>query len=222
MRARSGLFVVVAAMVLLASACGSAEPTPDLLQEYTRSTEVKNDKFPSDGGSPEDRLANFAAYYTPDQLQTALLSATPCDPDADCALVGAARHAARDFAGADGEIFQRSVLVKHADSSLELVTLYVARRSDRSTALVDATGATYRGGLDDFRANNDLLGADDLIRAPRDITAVPGEGEIVTVTGHTPATWYWWLIGAAAAVLVLGAALVLLRRVRSLAAPRDR
>ncbi|MPZ81217.1 MAG: hypothetical protein GEV28_12795 [Actinophytocola sp.] len=109
--------------------------------------------------------------------------------------------------------------MKHEDGSLELITLYVAHRADKSAELIDATGATYAGGLDDFRENNDLLGSDDLILAPREITAVPGEGAIVTVSGHTAATWYWWLIGVVAVVLVLGTGLVAVRRVRSRAAP---
>ncbi len=69
------------------------------------------------------------------------------------------------------------MLVKHPDGSLELLTLFVANGK-----LIDATGRTY-AGLDDFRANNDLLSSDDVILAPRNITAVPGEGEIVTVWG---------------------------------------
>lgn len=65
--------------------------------------------------------------------------------------------------------------------------------------LIDATGQVY-DGLDDFQAGNDLLGADDLMLVPRNLVAVPGEGSIITVPGHPPATWPWWLLGG-----VLGA-----------------
>lgn len=191
MRAGSGVFVAVAvSIVLMVSACGSSAPptpAPNLFGEYVRSTNVKNDKFPSSRTS-EDRLANFAAFYTPEQLQFELLSAFPCATKADCDLNGAVSKAIQDFAGPDRAVFGRSILVKHQNGSLELITLYVVRKSDNTVALIDATGKTYIDGLDDFRQNNDLLSSDDLIHAPRDITSIPGEGEIVTVSGPTPRT----------------------------------
>jgi hypothetical protein len=212
MRAGSG--IVAALIALMVSACGSSTPptsAPDLFLEYAESTNVKNDKFDS-GGTSEDRLANFAAYYTPEQLKSKVLSASPCDADAGCHLNGAVGKAAQDFAGPAATVFERSILVKHQNGSLELITLYVARKSDSTAELIDSTGKAYSGGLDDFRQNNDLLSSDDLILTPRNITSTPGEGKIVTVSGHTASNWQPWLIGGIVAVIVLGAGLVVTRR----------
>lgn len=219
------LVAVAASLVLVLPGCGaSEEKPPDLFAEYVRSTDVKNDRFSSGDAGSEDRLANFAARYTPEELQTRLLSAFPCDGDSEpdvagaarsptaCDLNSAVREAAQDFAGADGEIFGRSILVKHEDGSLELITAYVARKADGTAVLIDATGETYRGGLDDFRQHNDLLDSDDWILAPRNVTAVPGEGEIVTVTGHTPSYWELWVGGGIGAMIVLAAVVAVVRR----------
>ncbi|MDO0935668.1 hypothetical protein QQY66_29800 [Streptomyces sp. DG2A-72] len=231
-RLRPGAVAAIAALlVLLLASCGSPEPeTPPgkLFREYTRSTDVKNDRFPSDGGSGEDRISNFAAHYTPEQLQAVLLGATPCDTDAaetdtdyesntGCPPNSSVSAAARDFTGSEGELFRRSVLVQHEDGALELITLYVAQPPDKSksAALIDANGETYTGGLEDFRENNDLLGSDDVILTLRDITSVPGEGEIVTVFGHSPPNWRLWFIGGVVTVLVLGLWLTLSRRRRT-------
>ncbi len=218
MRAGSGIFAALAVSIaLMMSACSSSAPptpapAPNLFLEYTKSTNVKNDKF-GNGGTSEDRLATLRAYYsTPDQLLSALLSAFPCDAGTDCRLNGAVSEAVQDFAGSAGTVFERTILVKHQNGSLELITLYVARKSDNTTELIDATGKTYSDGLDDFRQNNDLLSSDDLILAPRNITSIPGEGEIVTVSGHTASNWQPWLIGGIVAVIVLGAGLVVTRR----------
>ncbi|WBB59944.1 hypothetical protein O7599_31080 [Streptomyces sp. WMMC500] len=215
---------ITALLVVLLASCGSSEPETSpgkLFQEYTKSVDVKNDRFPSDGASSEDRLANFAAYYTPEQLQGALLSATPCDATADvetdtdyeantgCPPGASVSEAARDFAGSEGELFRRSVLVKREDGSLELITLYVARAPDKTAALIDSHGKTYTGGLDDFRENNELLGSDDVILTLRNITSVPGEGRIVTVFGHTPSKARFWLIGGVVTVVVIGLGLTL-------------
>ena len=118
---RAALAVLVT--VLLAS-CGSSAPKTTagkLLQEYMKSTDVKNDRFPSDGASSADRLATFAAYYSPDQLQYELLAATPCvpdtdtdagtdadtgsiaDPETDCSPDASVRETAADFAGSSSE-----------------------------------------------------------------------------------------------------------------------
>ncbi|GEC10189.1 hypothetical protein SSP24_78440 [Streptomyces spinoverrucosus] len=217
--------VLAALSVVLLSSCGSSEPEisgPELFREYTRSTDVENDKFPTDDGrSSEDRLANFAAYYTPEQLQYALLAATPCDDTATeppCSPNASVRQAAKDFAGASGTLYQRSVLVKREDKSLELVTLYVARSADKKTALIDSDGATYTGGLDDFRRHNDIFDVDDTILTPQGIDSVPGEGKIVAVSGHTPVNWVPWVVGGAAVVVLPVAGVAAGRRL----APRRR
>ncbi|MBG0853559.1 hypothetical protein I2W78_17325 [Streptomyces spinoverrucosus] len=210
-RAQSVVRAALAALsgVALLSACGESEPGisgPELFREYTRSTDVENDKFPTDDEySSEDRLANFAARYTPEQLQYALLAATPCDDAATeppCAPDADVRDAAEDFAGASGKLYQRSVVVKHEDGSLELVTLYVAQSGGKETALIDSDGAVYTGGLDDFRRNNEIFRSDDTILTPEGIDAVPGEGEVVAVSGHTPPNWVPWIVGGAAVVVL--------------------
>jgi hypothetical protein len=205
---------VVALIAVLVSACGSAAPetsASELFGEYVKSTDVRNDVFTGSGTS-EDRLANIAAHYDPEQLKNALFSSRPCDPGSDCAATGAAGRAVRDFAGADGKVFERRILAKRENGSLELITLYVARKPDGTAALVDPNGESYTGGLDDFRENNDLLGPDDVILTPRDITSVSGEGKLVTVYGHTAASRLPWFAGGAAVVLLFGTGLVLLRR----------
>lgn len=218
MRAGSAILAAIAVLIaLLMSACSSSAPPsptppPNLFLEYIESTNVKNDKF-GNGGTSEDRVASLRAYYTtPDQLQSALLSASPCDASAACRPTEAARDAAQHFTGSGGTVFERSILVKHKDGSLELITLYVARKFDNTAVLIDTTGQMYSGGLDDFRQNNDLLSSDDLIRAPHNITSVPGDGEIVTVSGHTSSDRQPWLIGGVAVVIVLTAGLVATRR----------
>jgi hypothetical protein len=231
-RLRPGAVAAITALlVLLLASCGSPEPeTPPgkLFTEYIRSTDVKNDRFPSDVGTGEDRMANFAAHYTAEQFQGVLLAATPCDKDAaetdydyqsntGCPPNSSVSAAARDFAGSEGELFRRSVLVQHEDGALELITLYVAQPPDKSEspALIDSNGETYTGGLEDFRENNDLLGQQDVILTLRDITSVPGKGEIVTVFGHTPPNWRLWFIGGVVTVLALGLWLTLSRRRRT-------
>ncbi|WP_405870861.1 hypothetical protein [Streptomyces sp. NBC_00005] len=225
-RTRSGGFLAVLTLIaLLMTACGASAPKTswqELFREYTRSTHVKNDKIPGNGGTTADRLANLASMGTPDQLLAGLLVASPCEAYAGCRPGGAAGRAVRDFAGSGGSVFERSVLVKHHSGSLELVTLYVARRHDGTAALVDSDGRTYEGGLDDFRRHNELLGPDDVILTLRDITSVPGKGKVVAVSGHTTPDRGPWLIGSAGAVLVLGAALALRtvrRRGRATAGP---
>ncbi|WP_405616034.1 hypothetical protein [Streptomyces sp. NBC_00076] len=210
-RARPEAFPAVVALVaVLVSACGAAAPQTsreELLQEYIDSTHVKNDWLGGQGGTSADRIANFASRGTPADLLGQLLSARPCDADADCPPSGASRQAVRDFAGPAGSVFERSVLVKRHNGALELITLYVARTSGKVAALVDSRGRTYPAGLDDFRHHNDLLLPDDVILVPADITSVPGEGKVVAVSGHTAMNWQPWLIGTTVAVLVLGAAI---------------
>jgi hypothetical protein len=73
-------------------------------------------------------------------LKSKVLSASPCDADAGCHLNGAVGKAAQDFAGPAATVFERSILVKHQNGSLELITLYVARKSDSTAELIDSTG----------------------------------------------------------------------------------
>ena len=134
------------------------------------------------------------------------------DPETDCSPDASVREAARDFAGSSNELFQRSVLVKREDGSLELVTLYVARASDKKTALIDSDGTAYTGGLEDFRQNNDLFSAQDVILAPEGIDSVPGEGKVVAVSAHTPLNWTPWAIGGAAVALLSAAGVIASRR----------
>jgi hypothetical protein len=61
-------------------------------------------------------------------------------------------------------------------------------------------------------SHNALLTTKDLVMTSADITAVPGRHTVV-VTGHTPPTWPWWLLGGGIALAsVLTAVLLLLRR----------
>ncbi|GLZ00428.1 hypothetical protein Acsp02_76800 [Actinoplanes sp. NBRC 103695] len=219
--------------VLLAAGCARAEPsaTPgQLLREYAgASAPVKNDRFgPSGSGSGADRMANFAAHYTPDQLAAALFGAYECDdrsPDGGrlanpCRLSREATEAAREFSGNADRPHARSILVKHADGSLELLTVFIARRPDGEAQLIDTSGGTYTG-LEDFRSGNDVLGTDDLILTLQDVTSVPGQGELVVRTGHTPAVWPWVASGAAGAVLVALITLTVIRRRRAAAENAD-
>jgi hypothetical protein len=210
----------------------------DLFHEYVRSTDVENDRFADYGDTPEDRLAQFAANGGPQQVLGMLLSAFPCeDADdqgsgssastgAECELNRGVNAAAQDLAGGDAEVYGRSILVKHDDDQLELVTLYVADDPDGTTnTLIDANGDTYTD-LRDFRRNNDVLDASDLILAPRDITAVSGENEVVTVSGHTASSRPWLLpailVAVALGVLVAVAVVLDKRRRRSEAAETNR
>ena len=206
-----GMFVAVVAALSL-SGCGPSEEPPedvDLFREYSRSTDVLNDPYPSVGVSSEDRLANFASMGPPEAVQSSLLSATECA--ADCPVGAVPRAAAEEFGGT---LFRRLVLVKHSNGDLELVALYVAQKSKNDAILIDTNGQTYRD-LPDFRENNDVLTAEDLVLAPENITSVPGEGKIVTVYGHTETNWLPWLLGAGGALVLLVVALVIRRRVGS-------
>jgi hypothetical protein len=226
MRGRSLAMIAAAILVTLVPGCGSGEPPAspgELFGEYARSTDVRNDRFPNGGGSSEDRLANFASMGTPDQVAARLLRAYDCGDGATttnqgsedwCEVDGRVSQAAREFAGDAAKLFGRSVLVKHEDGQLELVTFYVVQRADGSARVIDRTGATYTD-LEDFRSGNDLLDHGDAMLTLRNITSVPGEGDIVVVSGHTASTWQWWLLGGLAALAVLGAGAVIVRRLRA-------
>ncbi|ROT32794.1 hypothetical protein [Micromonospora sp. HM5-17] len=216
MRTGAGVVTVVGASVaLLVSGCGAGEPAekPNLLLEYARAATVTNDKHPQfrTASTPEDRLANVAAHYSPEQIQYDLLAATRCDEEDGCRPPGAVHRAADDFAGPDGTLYQRSILVKREDGSLEVLDVYVARKPDDGALLIDNTGDTYED-LEDFREHNDLLGSDDWIYAPVNITSVPGDGEVVTVSGHTPFRWQPWAVGGIVLTGILAGVLVLHRR----------
>ena len=212
---RLGSLVLAVTATLALSACGPPDPLPStaaLLDEYARSTSVKNDRFTKTGSSAE-RAQYLFANYPGGRLFGALLATFRCGardqhgpyPADKCDLTDEVRRTA-----GGGDLYARSLLVKHERGTLELVTLYVVRGPGKSLA-VDRTGRGYTD-LADFRAHNDLLTAGDLVLSPADITAVPG-GNTVVVTGHTPPTWPWWVLGGTVSlVLVLTAVLVLLRR----------
>lgn len=220
--ARALTAAALAAVVAGASGCSASEETPDLtvsdfFYDYVESTDVANDPF-GNGGTSEDRMAQFAALGTPDQLFASLFAAIPCDaglpypadsgPDLDCPAEATHR---------------RLILVRHGDESMEVMPLFVNSDSGRGGVLIDGTGETYTGGLDDFRAHNDLLDADDLILAPRDVTDTSG-GRMVVATGHTSDGWPLpWLAAAAVAVLGVGGLVTFLvhRRRATDAAPTD-
>lgn len=217
----SSLFAVLA-LVLTLAACGEVQPTAErgeLLQEYFRSGDVKGDFVT---GSGEDRLANLASMGPPQDFVAALFSAHSCDQPVsvfgfttDCQVPAAA--------GAEsGELFQRFVLVKHEDGSLELLRLTLARDPGGSTVLYDAQGGSYPGGLPDFRENNDLLDSADQVLVPKPLTATDGQFQLVVVTGQTSGSaWMWWLVGGVGVVVVVGLATLLLLRARGAAKTHD-
>lgn len=200
---------LLAAVIALLPACGSTEPAateePNLFGEYARSSNVKNDRFPTDG-SARDRMASLASRHSADELLSILMSPFSCEEPVfggECDLDGAVGEAA-----GDEKVYGRSILVKHEDGSLELLTLYVA-----GGVLIDSTGETY-GSLDEFRENNDLLDSDDLILAARDITSTDGgDGTLVTVSGAVETNWLPWILGGAGVLLVLGCGVVVGRHV---------
>ncbi|MEU3627524.1 hypothetical protein BS329_41090 [Amycolatopsis coloradensis] len=209
------------AIGLAVSACGSADtpdPKPNLVKEYWESSAVKNDRLPGYGAAPEDRQANLAAYYSPEQLLSRLMSVFTCTKgpgsggrggdrfDTSCDLSAAVRRAIQEAGGDPQRVSARVVLVKHPDGVLELMTLVIA--NDKA---IDANGETY-SGLDQFRAGNDLLDSDDVILVPRELTRVTGDNELVTVYGHTPWVGWPWLLGGGVLVLAVILLLLLIRR----------
>ncbi|MFI5952197.1 hypothetical protein [Cryptosporangium sp. NPDC051539] len=223
----TGLVALVMALAALTSVagCASAEPSAspgELFQEYLQASEVRHDRLPRAGDSSADRLANFLSMGTPDQLAGALMrtydcgegdssSATAPNP---CDLSGPVGRAATGFAGAGAKPLGRSLLVKHDDGTLELVTVYVVRKAGGAARLIDQNGDTYTD-LEDFRSRNDVLDHDDTVLTLRDVTSVPGAGDLVVVSGHTAAVWPWWLAGGVAALVLAGAVSVVVRRRRA-------
>lgn len=237
MRSWPAAGAVMVASIPLIMGCAGEEAAPsddeDLFREYVRSPDVENDRFGDFGETTDDRLAQFAAYGTPQQVLSLLLSPFPCESGDDqgdgsgasaetaCDLNGGVQEAAQSFAGTDAQIYGRSIIVKHDDDQLELLTLYVVEGPDGTNALIDGNGDTYTEGLRDFRENNDVLEASDLILAPRDITAVDGGSEIVTVSGHTASSRPWLLPTILGLGILPIAALALDRRRRRTQRPGD-
>ncbi|QFU89816.1 hypothetical protein YIM_23195 [Amycolatopsis sp. YIM 10] len=216
------LATILVAIGLGVSACGSADapdPKPNLLKEYWESAAVKNDRLPGYGEAPEDRQANLAASYSPEQLLSRLLSVFPCSErtsteplaangfDTSCALNSRIRRAVQEAGGDTERVSGRVALVKRSNNDLELMTLFIANGK-----VIDANGETH-SGLDEFRENNDLLEPDDVILVPRDLTKTDGQNELVTVYGHTPWAGWPWLYGGGGVLVLLGV-LLLLRKVR--------
>lgn len=208
--------LTVLALGLALTGCAAKDapdPKPNLLGEYVRATDVRNDRVPS-VGSGADRMANIAAHYDVEQFTSRLLSAFPCTEGAGGGLFDTSCDLnSQVTAQADGEIHGRVILVKHDDESLELLTVFVS-----GGRLIDSTGRTYTS-LEDFRADNELLSSDDVIMAPREILKVPGEGEIVTVYGHTGVDWTPWLVAAGGLVVLVVVVAVVVRRRRVDPAP---
>jgi hypothetical protein len=123
--------------------------------------------------------------------------------------------AAKKYAGRDGKYYVRRILVDRGDDKMEWMALVLVRKPGEPTALVDPDGKVYTGGIDDFRANNELLTEDDKIVVPRDITSTDQKKDVdlVTLSGHTDPYRTWWLVGKiAACVLIVGAAVLFLVR----------
>ncbi|WP_326949702.1 hypothetical protein OG439_13410 [Amycolatopsis sp. NBC_01307] len=77
---RLGRLVLALSAGLAVSACGTPDPLPSravLLDEYTRSTAVKNDRFTGTGSS-EARLLFLRANYRLERLDSVVLGAFPC------------------------------------------------------------------------------------------------------------------------------------------------
>ncbi|GAA2827286.1 hypothetical protein GCM10010452_64450 [Crossiella cryophila] len=215
--------------LLMLGACGPPEPppgpVPNLVAEYVRAAEVRDDPlagYRAHSRTPEDRMANFAAHFSPQQLQNVLFTARQCQDKVECSPSDAASAAIREYGGT--EIFQRRLLIRRADSAIELLTLHVARAPGGPARVFDSAGQGYGGDLTEFRRENTLLAPEDYLRGPRELARLDGEGELVTVTGSTARRWWIGgstlliLIGAGLTVMLLGVAAVLLRR----RAARDR
>lgn len=132
-------------------------------------------------------------------------------------------EAAKEFAGPDGAFYLRRILVQRPGEELDAMTIILARKPDGTTALVDPDAQVYTGGIDDFRARNNLLTSEDKILVPRDITSVVikegSEFQTDTLSGHTEPDRTPWVIGSAAGVMILGVSgLLFARRARRLAA----
>ena len=131
------LALVVLAMMTGCAAAPATPPPGELLLAYTRDKEVANDVLDEQPtGSPEDRLANIAAYFSREQLAGFLLGALPCGDrptvtysyrirDLGCPVPPPVVEAAAGAAGGQ-QILVRAMIVRHPDGRLELMPLYVA------------------------------------------------------------------------------------------------
>lgn len=215
MRIASLTLAVIATFA--AVGCSSSAPpklTPTkLFWAYMYSTNVKNDVFPG-MRTKADRLANLASYGTPDDLADDLFSSYRCDNDSDCQPGDAVTKTARSISGT---FYQRYVLVKHLSGRLELMPLYIAIKAGGSTSLIDRAGRAYPGGLDEFRAHNNLLSNDDLLLLGIPFTKTTGKFHLQVVTGHTraPVDPFLWLYPLIALVAIAGVGLISLRSART-------
>ncbi|MCK2239218.1 MULTISPECIES: hypothetical protein [unclassified Crossiella] len=207
MRARWALLGALLAL----GACGPPEPppgpVPNLLVEYVRAAEVRDDplaRYREHSRTPEDRMANFAAHFSPQQLQNTLFAHRRCQDGVGCAPSEAASAAMRESGRT--EVFQRHLLIRRADGAIEVLALHVARAPGGPARVFDRTGQDYGGELEEFRRDNTLLTPEDYLRGPREPARLDGEGELVTVTGSTARRWS---IGGGAVLIVLGASLTL-------------
>jgi hypothetical protein len=213
------------ALTLGLVACGGSAPTqtPDaMFHAYIQSTTVTNDQ--DRGATSADRLAEFAAEGTPNDIISALFSAHPCDGTSGakdnfaklpaCPPNASVAAAATRFTGSGGTIYARDILIQHQGGQLELMPLYLATSAKGGTELIDTGGQTYAGGLTDFSEHNALFTADDQILAPGDITATSGSFKLVVVSGHAGGSSPWLIVGIAV-VIVVGAGGLTLALIRS-------
>ncbi|MFI0482771.1 hypothetical protein [Actinomadura sp. 9N215] len=221
-RASAVRVAVVGSLALPVAACGLESPptTSEIFGEYVRSTEVVGDEFQS-ANSP-DRMANFASLGSPQVLIGTLMAPRPCGKSS-CALPwrqggakaspGPGLDAAQAFAGTNGKVYERKILVKRDNGKLELISLYLALKADGTNAIVDSKGEPHTGGLDGFRKNNDVFGSGDHMLVTRDITALSGKSEIVVLSAHTSPNRRPWLVGGALVLLAAVATWAILGRV---------
>jgi hypothetical protein len=158
--------------------------------------------------------AEFAAKGTRSDVESAMLSAHPCEsadslgrpPDGSVA-----RELAR-FAGYNPPFQVRTLLIQHQGGELALMPLYVVANAAGASELIDTTGQSYSGGMPDFQRHNTLLAADDVVLAPGNITATSGTFRMVVIPGHTTAdngTSPWVIVVSAVLIVLVATTLVL-------------
>ncbi|WUH99119.1 hypothetical protein OHR68_37350 [Spirillospora sp. NBC_00431] len=221
---------LVSSLASPVAACSMESPptTTEMFGEYVRSTEVVGDEFQSKNTS--ERMANFASIGSPQVLIGTMMAPRPCGKT-NCALPwqkggakatppGPALDAAHAFAGSNGHVYERKILVKRDNGKLELVSLFIARKADGTSALVDSKSESHTGGLDGFRENNRVFGSSDHMLVTRDITALSGRSELVVVSGHTPPNRRPWFVGVGLILLAAAATWVIVNRVGKFRANR--
>ncbi|WEV26840.1 hypothetical protein OYE22_17780 [Streptomyces sp. 71268] len=125
--------------------------------------------------------------------------------------------AAEEHADRGARMFVTMLFVGRANGKLELVPLYGTFTPDGPPTLIDTDGRAYEGGMDDFRAHNDLFGPDDEITYNRVLeTGRPGDATpLLTKSGHTrPDQLPRYVSGGVAIAAALGGTLLLARRAR--------